>query len=365
MKRAGEVDLKFWKNRRVLVTGHTGFKGSWLSHWLVEMGAEVTGYAIEPNTSPSIFSSIDLKSRMRNVIGDIRDLAHLAEVVNVVKPEIIFHMAAQALVIDGYKAPRETYETNVMGTINLLEVARGLKENDLKTIINITTDKVYENREWNWGYRENDSLGGHDPYSSSKACAEIVTSSLRRSFFDEKKISVITCRAGNVFGGGDWSENRIIPDAMRAFSQGQPLVVRNPQSIRPWQHVLEPLRAYLLLAQKSFQYSESFPKAWNIGPTDSDAVSVKDLANFVCEYWGPGAQWQTNAEVVAPHEAKYLKLDCTLARSELGWLPLFDLPTGLKMTVEWYRKYYQQKLSATELSTFMEEQIMSCMRGEL
>lgn len=359
----GLVNASFWKGRRVLVTGHTGFKGSWLAHWLTQMGARVTGYALAPNTHPAIFNVIDLNSRLHHIVGDVRDYANLREVMTTVKPEIIFHMAAQALVLEGYKNPRDTFETNVLGTVNLLESAREIS--DLKTIINITTDKVYENREWNWGYRETDSLGGHDPYSSSKACAEIATSAMRRSFFEEKKVSVITCRAGNVFGGGDWCENRIIPDAIRAFSEKKPLIVRNPFSIRPWQHVLEPLRAYLLLAESSFNFNSDFPKSWNIGPTEADAVPVQELVDHVCAEWGAEASWQVFDSQLKPHEAKFLKLDCSLARNELDWLPLFSLREGLKMAVEWYKKYYLEKSSSENLSQLMNEQIKPCLRGAL
>ncbi len=362
MEKIGLVKSSFWRGRRVFVTGHTGFKGAWLSQWLLEMGAEVTGYALAPNTTPSLFESIDLNSCMRHSIGDIRDLPNLREVLVSAKPEVVFHLAAQSLVLEGYKSPRETYETNVMGTVNLLEICRNI--DGIKTIINVTTDKVYENREWSWGYRETDHLGGHDPYSSSKACAEIATSSMRRSFFDEKKISLITCRAGNVFGGGDWCENRIIPDAMRAFSQKKALRLRNPFSIRPWQHVLEPLRAYLMLAERSFDFKTDFPKSWNIGPTESDAVPVKELIDLVCESWGPEARWEATEVNGAPHEARYLKLDCSLARSELNWLPIFDLKTGVRLAVEWYKRFYE-KAAAKELSELMKVQIKPCVAGDL
>lgn len=364
MNRDGLVDANFWRGRRVLVTGHTGFKGSWLSHWLIEMGADVTGYALEPNTNPSIFSTIDLKPKMRHVIGDIRDLLHLSEVVRLANPEVVFHMAAQPLVLKGYKNPRNTFEVNVMGTVNLLEICREQKK--LKTFINITTDKVYENRERERGYEENDSLGGHDPYSSSKACSELVTSSMRRSYFDEKEVSVITCRAGNVFGGGDWCDNRLIPDAIRAFSKNNALIVRNPESVRPWQHVLEPLRAYLLLAEKSFCFDTNFPKTFNIGPTEKDAVPVRDLIRDVCKFWGDEARWQTINETSTPHEAKFLKLDCRLAQTKINWLPLFELKTGLRMTVDWYKDFYKNSASNSgSLKRIMNEQIRLCLRGEV
>jgi CDP-glucose 4,6-dehydratase len=359
--KSGLVNKQFWQGRRVFVTGHTGFKGTWLTHWLQEMGADVTGYALAPNTNPAIFEAIKLEKRIHHIVGDVRDPNSLTEALKKANPEIIFHMAAQPLVLEGYKNPRLTFETNVMGTVNLLEAARALTH--IKTIINITTDKVYENIESDHSYKENDHLGGHDPYSSSKACSELVTSSMRRSFFDEKKISVITCRAGNVFGGGDWCDNRIIPDAMRAFSQNKPLIMRNPNSIRPWQHVLEPLRAYLMLAEKSYDYNQSFPKVWNIGPTDDDAVPVKNLIEMAIKSWGDGASWELeNKNAPAPHEAKFLKLDCTQARTALNWLPLFDLKTGIELTVEWYKKYYRGNSSAADLSALMTEQLKACLQ---
>lgn len=352
------VNSQFWKGKKVLVTGHTGFKGAWLTFWLNDMGAKVAGYALAPQTNPSLFDVAGIKEICQHTEGDIRDKKHLRQVITQFQPEIIFHMAAQALVLTSYDNPGLTYETNVMGTLNLLEVARELKS--LKALINITTDKVYDNKEWDRGYLESDALGGHDPYSSSKACSEILTSSYRRSFFKDEEVRIITCRAGNVFGGGDWSDNRLIPDAMRAFSQKRPLHVRNPFSIRPWQHVLEPLRAYLMLAEKSYNSAPS-SFSYNIGPGDEDAVPVSELAQSVTRFWGAEAKWETpeNAKP-GPHEAKFLKLDCRLARSELGWLPIINLKAGLEMTVRWYKSFYENS-SLKTLGQIMREQIANCV----
>ncbi len=354
MSNVGKVNSRFWEGKRVLVTGHTGFKGAWLTFWLNSMGANVLGFALRPATTPSLFDVMGIKDICQHVEGDIRDRKYLKQVVADFKPEIVFHMAAQALVLASYEDPALTYETNVIGTLNLFEAVRGLTS--LKTLVNITTDKVYDNKEWNWGYREHDALGGFDPYSSSKACSEILTSSIRRSFFKDDEVRILTCRAGNVFGGGDWSDNRLVPDAMRAFSQKKPLQIRNPFSVRPWQHVLEPLRAYLILAEKSFVGIPS-AFAYNIGPGDSDALPVSELATTMASLWGDGASWVCPPDAKpGPHEAKFLKLDCSQAKTELNWHPLITLKSGLDMTVRWYKSYYEQG-NSDKLKQIMREQI--------
>ena len=331
----------FWHGKRVLLTGHTGFKGGWLSLWLQSMGAKVIGYALTPPTNPSLFEVANVGLGMTSIIGDIRDLAHLQKVVAEHQPEIVIHMAAQPLVRYSYLEPVETYSTNVMGTVNLLEAIRQTKS--VKAVVNVTTDKCYENREWAWGYRENDAMGGFDPYSSSKGCAELVTAAYRNSYFHPEKyhehgVAIATGRAGNVIGGGDWAEDRLIPDTMRAIVSGQPVKIRNPHSIRPWQHVLEPLSGYLLLAQRLYEEGPAFAEAWNFGPNDDDAKPVDWILDKLTNTWGEGASWQLdNGE--HPHEAHYLKLDCSKAKSRLQWHPKWSLATAIEEICVWHKAH--------------------------
>jgi CDP-glucose 4,6-dehydratase len=331
----------FWHGKRVLLTGHTGFKGSWLSLWLQSKGANVVGYALTPPTNPSLFEVANVSSGMTSIIGDIRDLAHLQTVFTEYEPEIVIHMAAQPLVRYSYIEPVETYSTNVMGTVNLLEAVRQTKT--VKAVVNVTTDKCYENREWAWGYRENEAMGGFDPYSSSKGCAELVTSAYRNSYFHPEKyqthgVAIATGRAGNVIGGGDWAEDRLIPDTMRAIVSGRPVNIRSPHSIRPWQHVLEPLSGYLLLAQRLYEEGSAFAEAWNFGPNDDDAKPVDWILDKLTKAWGDGASWKLD-KGEHPHEAHYLKLDCSKAKSQLLWQPKWSLATAIEEICVWHKAY--------------------------
>ncbi len=333
------IDQQFWKGKKVLITGNTGFKGSWLSMWLTQLGAQVTGYSLKPPTSPSLFELANLHSLYKTHFADIRDRETLRLVVQQAKPEIVFHMAAQPLVRASYKNPVETYETNVMGTVYLLEA---LRENNAttKALINITTDKCYQNNEWLWGYRENEPLGGHDPYSSSKACSELVTASYRSSFYSEEtsRMNIASARAGNVIGGGDWAEDRLIPDCLRQLWNDELITIRNPEAIRPWQHVLEPLSGYILLAQKLFEVGQSYAEAWNFGPDDSDARPVKWIVEHLIQRWA-GSQGYQLEESQQPHEANYLKLDCSKAKTHLNWAPRWSLETAIEKIVDWSQRY--------------------------
>lgn len=336
-----EVRPAFWKGKRVLLTGHTGFKGSWLSLWLQSMGAQVVGYALTPPTSPSLFDVAEVGKGMTSITGDIRDLTQLKKVFSQHQPEIVIHMAAQPLVRYSYIEPVETYSTNVMGTVNLLEAVRGT--DSVKSVVNVTTDKCYENREWVWGYRENEAMGGYDPYSSSKGCAELVTAAYRNSYFNPDKyqthgIAIASGRAGNVIGGGDWAEDRLIPDIMRAITQAKPVIIRNPHAIRPWQHVLEPLSGYLVLAQKLYEEGPIFAEGWNFGPNDEDSKPVQWIVEKLTQSWGDGASWILDVGD-HPHEAHYLKLDCSKAKVRLGWHPRWHLEESLSAIVEWQRAY--------------------------
>lgn len=318
----------FYKGRRVLVTGHTGFKGSWLSAILLMAGAEVTGYSLEPPTEPSLFELAGMKGRMNSVVGDVRDLPHLLQVFEEVQPEIVFHLAAQPIVRESYRDPVGTYETNVMGTVNILEAVR--RTESVRSFLNVTTDKVYENREWAWGYREIDPLDGYDPYSNSKSCSELVTHSYKKSFFTDGRCRVSTARAGNVIGGGDFAADRIIPDCIRAAEKSDPIIVRNPFSTRPYQHVLEPLSAYLLIAER--QYGEPEKEGYyNVGPEDKDCVTTGELADIFCAAWGEGMHW-INKSDGGPHEANFLKLDCSKIRAELGWRPVWGVREAVGKT---------------------------------
>ena len=336
-----ELKPEFWRNRRVFVTGHTGFKGSWLCLWLQSLGAEITGYALKPPTSPSLFEVAGVAQGMTSIEGDVRDLKALGEAMRTAAPEIVIHMAAQPLVRYSYENPIETYETNVMGTVSVLEAVR--TTSSVRAVVNVTTDKCYENREWVWGYRENDPMGGYDPYSSSKGCAELVSAAYRSSFFnpadyEKHRVAVATVRAGNVIGGGDWAADRLIPDTLSAFSKGQPVSVRNPRSIRPWQHVLEPLNGYLILAERLYEDGVRYAEAWNFGPADEDARPVGWIVKEMAGLWGGAATYQF-ARGDHRHEAAFLKLDISKARSLLGWSPKWSLAVALSHIVDWHRAF--------------------------
>jgi len=329
----------FWRDKRVFVTGHTGFKGSWLSLWLHALGARVSGYALSPPTDPSLFELARVEELLdEHEVADVRNFAALQAALRRVRPEIVIHMAAQPLVRDSYRIPVETYATNVMGTVHLLEAVRNA--DSVKAIVNVTTDKCYENREWAWGYRENEAMGGYDPYSSSKACSELVTAAYRRSFFEDGEggVKLASARAGNVIGGGDWANDRLVPDILRALLAEQPVRIRNPHAIRPWQHVLEPLSGYLTLAQRLVEDGDAFAGAWNFGPHDQDARPVEWIVANMCRRWGQKAGYEIDAGD-HPHEAHFLKLDCSLAQSRLGWRPRWDLDTALETIVDWTRSY--------------------------
>ena len=330
-----------YKHRRVLITGHTGFKGSWLCLLLNQLGADVYGYALEPPTHPSLFNEARIGELMTSYIGDIRNLNYLQEVMQKVQPEIVIHMAAQPLVRESYKIPVETYSINVMGTVHLLEACRNTKS--VKSIVNVTTDKCYENREWHWGYRENEPMGGYDPYSNSKGCSELVTSSYRNSFFNPKDyekhgVAVASARAGNVIGGGDWADDRLIPDFIRSITKDEKVLIRSPYAIRPWQHVLEPLTGYLTLAAKLYTEGAQYAQGWNFGPEDNDAQNVEWITKTICKLWGQGASYKVDTNP-QPHEANYLKLDCSKAKAELGWVPKWNIETTLKSIVDWNKAY--------------------------
>jgi CDP-glucose 4,6-dehydratase len=332
-----KVSPQFWRDKRVFLTGHTGFKGSWMSIWLQEMGAIVKGFSLEPYTSPNLFEEARVADGMESEIGDIRSLESVTASMLAFNPDILFHMAAQPLVRLSYAEPVATYATNVMGTLHVLEAARKCK--NLKSIVAITTDKCYENKEWAWGYRENEAMGGHDPYSSSKGCCELLIASYRNSFFSTyDSPSLASVRAGNVIGGGDWSDDRLIPDILKAFEKAQTVVVRNPLSTRPWQHVLEPLSGYLVLAEKLYIEGDSFAEAWNFGPKDEDCQSVERILNTMINSWGESASWILD-EKNNPHEAGFLKLDCSKAKQKLGWEPKWNLEFTLNSIVNWHKAF--------------------------
>jgi len=336
------LNRSFWKDRRVFLTGHTGFKGSWLSLWLDALGADVTGYALDPPTRPSLFDQAEVARAVRSSIcADIRDFPRLKSAIAGCRPDVVIHMAAQSVVRRGYEDPIETYSSNVMGTVHLLEALRQLGQPCV--VVNVTSDKCYENREWDWGYRENDPLGGHDPYSNSKACAELVTSAFRDSYFHAEdirriKVAAASARAGNVIGGGDWTRDQLIPDLMRAFLAGAPCLIRSPSAIRPWQFVLEPLRGYLVLAQRLAEDADRFASSWNFGPAEADARPVSWIADELARSWGAKASWSQDGGI-HPREAHYLKLDVSKTRACLGWDPLLPLNEGLAWIVEWYRAF--------------------------
>lgn len=326
-------DTSFYRGKTVLLTGHTGFKGSWLAKVLLEFGANVTGYSLMPPTFPALYNIIELDNHINSVIGDIRDFDKLQRVFQEVRPEIVFHLAAQPIVRDSYKQPRYTYETNVMGTVNMLECVRN--SDSVRSVVNVTTDKVYKNREWAWGYRENEELNGYDPYSNSKSCSELVTSSYINSFFIERDIAVSTARAGNVIGGGDFANDRIIPDCVRAAIKKEPIIVRNPYSTRPYQHVLEPIYVYMMIAAEQYD-NKSYAGNYNVGPDDTDCYQTGALVDMFVKKWGEGLTW-TNQLDNGPHEANFLKLDCSLLKNVFSWRPCWTLETAIEKTVEWAR----------------------------
>lgn len=344
------MDLEFYRGKTVLVTGHTGFKGSWMCKVLSMHGANVVGYSLEPPTNPSLFEAAGIEKGIHSVIGDIRDLNRLNETMQEYKPEIVIHMAAQPIVRESYRDPVYTYAANVMGTVNICEAVRLC--GCVKSFVNVTTDKVYRNNEWEWGYRETDALDGYDPYSNSKSCSELVTSSYRKSFLNAAGVAVSTCRAGNVIGGGDFAKDRIIPDCVRAMQNGGEIIVRNPYSTRPYQHVLEPVVTYLALAAAQYDKPE-LAGNYNVGPDDCDCVNTGDLVDLFCEKWGEGASWKNVSEANAPHEANFLKLDCSRIKSALGWKPRWHIKQAIEKTVEWSKAY----LAGEDMDAVMERQI--------
>ncbi|MDP3372047.1 MAG: CDP-glucose 4,6-dehydratase [Candidatus Paracaedibacteraceae bacterium] len=335
----------FFRGKKVFLTGHTGFKGGWLSLWLQSMGAQVTGFALQPPTNPSLFEVANVEQGMTSIIGDIRDAEALAKAMREAAPDIVIHMAAQPLVRYSYVNPVETYSTNVMGTVHLLEAVR--QTPTVRAVVNVTSDKCYDNKEWVWGYRENEPMGGFDPYSNSKGCAELVASAYRNSFFNpakysEHKVALASVRAGNVIGGGDWAADRLIPDILRAISDNKPVVIRSPHAIRPWQHVLEPLSGYLLLAEKLYEQGIAYAEGWNFGPNDEDAKPVQWIVERLTQQWGEGASWVLDGGD-HPHEAHYLKLDCSKAKMRLDWQPRWHLEDALGAIIEWHRAHRDGK----------------------
>ncbi|QDC89401.1 CDP-glucose 4,6-dehydratase [Candidatus Methylopumilus universalis] len=336
----------FWEGKNVFLTGHTGFKGSWLSLWLQSLGSNVTGYALPSSTNPNMYSLASVENEMTSIMGDLRDANNLFEALKRSKAEIVIHLAAQPLVRYSYDNPIETYAVNVMGTINLLEAIRRCET--VRSFVNVTSDKCYENKEWNWAYRENEPLGGFDPYSSSKACAELVTNAYRSSFFNSSnfenhRIAIASARAGNVIAGGDWSLDRLIPDLIRAAESNQEIAIRNPQSIRPWQHVLEPLKGYLLLAEHLYIHGPEFAEAWNFGPNDNDTKSVAQILDIFTHYWGRGIKINIKKDLNEPHEAFNLKIDSTKAKNRLGWFPRWNADESVRRTCAWFNAYINQE----------------------
>lgn len=346
-----EFDLSFYQGKKVFVTGHTGFKGSWLCRMLAGAGASVTGFSLEPPTEPSLFRIAGIENDVRSVIGDVRDMAALKAAFDEAQPEIVLHLAAQPIVRESYRNPAYTYETNVMGTVHLLECVRN--SSTVRSFLNVTTDKVYRNREWPWGYRENDELDGFDPYSNSKSCSELVTHSYRNSFFADGRVAVSTARAGNVIGGGDFASDRIIPDCIRAAEKGEPIAVRNPYSTRPYQHVLEPLYAYLMIAARQMQDGRC-AGYYNVGPDDADCFQTGALVELFVRRWGEGMKWIDRSDG-GPHEAGFLKLDCSLLKSTFGWKPRWNLETAVAMTVEWSKIW----LAGGDVRACMDRQIQA------
>lgn len=349
-KSGDRMGLSFYNGKTVLITGHTGFKGSWLCKILINSGANVIGYSLDPPTDPSLFEIAKIKDKMVSIIGDIRDISRLKKLFDKYHPEFVIHMAAQPIVRDSYTDPHYTYETNVMGTVNILECIR--LSDCVKSFLNVTTDKVYKNNEWVWGYRETDYLDGFDPYSNSKSCSELVTHSYKNSFFSDNRLAISTARAGNVIGGGDFANDRIIPDCIRAASKNEDIIVRNPNSIRPYQHVLEPLFAYLMIMEMQYK-DTNFSGYYNIGPNDSDCVTTEVLVDLFCEYWGNNIDWINKSDKNAPHEANFLKLDCSKIKSVYKWNPTWDIKKAVEKTVEWAKCYY----NGDDVSQMMDKQI--------
>ncbi|MFN2498990.1 MAG: CDP-glucose 4,6-dehydratase [Pyrinomonadaceae bacterium] len=353
------MNREFWDQKKILITGHTGFKGSWLSLWLQNFGADVVGYSLPPPTTPSLYDLADIEQGMKSVQGDVRDFGYLTQVIAEHQPQIVIHMAAQSLVRQSYQDPIETYETNVMGTVNVLEAVRQV--GTTKAVVVVTSDKCYENREWVWGYRENEAMGGYDPYSSSKGCAELVTAAFRRSFFNATKTAarpaaIASVRAGNVVGGGDWASDRLVPDIMRALLADRPAVIRNPEATRPWQHVLDPLAGYIRLMENLVTDGSKYAESWNFGPRVEDAKPVSWVAQRLVELWDGDKGWQVE-DADHPHEAHYLKLDSAKAAAQLGWQPQWNIDEGLRAVVDWYKCYE----SGQELRDLMVRQIESYM----
>ncbi len=348
------MDPSFWRDKRVFLTGHTGFKGSWLSLWLQSTGATVHGLALGPPTTPNLFSEARVGEGMQSTIADIRELGPVAHVMREFRPDVVLHLAAQPLVRLSYSRPVETYATNVMGTVHVLEAAR--RAGSVRVVVNVTTDKCYENKEWAWGYRENEPMGGHDPYSSSKGCSELVTAAYRHSYMGDDGIALASARAGNVIGGGDWALDRLVPDALRAFERQFPVRIRNPESTRPWQHVLEPLDGYLTLAERLWHDGPRYAAGWNFGPADDDARPVRWIVDHLVQAWGDGASWQQDGAADHPHEAHWLTLNTSKARQELGWHPRWCLRTALSKTVEWHKAWLRHE----DVRALCLEQIRQC-----
>lgn len=347
------VDSEFYKNRKVLITGHTGFKGAWMCQVLKELGADITGYALKPPTNPSLFELCRIEEQINSIEGDIRDLTHLQQVFDKVQPEIVIHMAAQPIVRESYQNPVYTYDVNVMGTVNVMECVRLTKS--VKSVVNVTTDKVYKNKEWVWGYRENEELNGFDPYSNSKSCSELVTESYKNSFFADGRVAISTARAGNVVGGGDFAADRIIPDCFRAVENNSDIIIRNPNSTRPYQHVLEPIFAYLLIAERQYNNHE-YAGNYNVGPNEESCVTTGELASAFCECWDTltkqEVKWVQQGDG-GPHEANFLKLDCSKIKNELGWSPKWNYKKMMEKTVEWMQAYVNED----DISEVMKKQI--------
>lgn len=349
-----EFDITFYKGKRVFITGHTGFKGSWLCKMLLTAGAIVTGYSLNPPTKPSLFEIAGIKNDINSIIGDIRDIENLKKTFDTVQPEIVLHLAAQPIVRDSYKNPVYTYETNVMGTVNILECIR--QSDCVKSFLNVTTDKVYLNKEWEWGYRENEPLDGFDPYSNSKSCSELVTHSYKNSFFEDGRVAISTARAGNVIGGGDFANDRIIPDCIRAAINNEDIIVRNPFSTRPYQHVLEPLYAYLMIAAKQYE-DIKYSGYYNVGPNDNDCFQTGMLVDLFVKYWGNNIKW-INQYDGGPHEANFLKLDCSKLKTTFDWKPRWNLDTAIKKTVDFSKCY----ISGNDINACMQQQIQDYLK---
>lgn len=356
LEGVGLMDMEFYRGKRVFVTGHTGFKGSWLCRILAGAGAVVTGYSLPAPTRPNLFSLAGLEGKMTSVMGDVRDFSALRAAFDAARPEIVLHLAAQPIVRDSYKDPAYTYATNVMGTVNILECVR--QSGCVRSFLNVTTDKVYKNNEWVWGYREDEPLDGYDPYSNSKSCSELVTHSYKVSFFADDRTAISTARAGNVIGGGDFAHDRIIPDCVRAVKSGEPIVVRNPHSTRPYQHVLEPLFAYLLIARRQYE-DPSFSGWYNVGPDECDCVTTGELVDLFCKKWGDGAGWINQSEVNAPHEANFLKLDCSKLKAAAGWRPRWHIEEAIEKTVAWTKVW----LSGGDIPAEMDREIRAYREG--